>query len=231
MSRTCHIIVVSFLCLLLAGCAKSRIEVAASPDIPAWQMSKNLSYAYERATNRADRLKLSKLGIEYGETCIQETPDNPACYYYHAINTGLYYKSKVIGYQRGLKAMVLDCHKINDIDPTYDHGAGYRLLGQLFTEVPAASFQPQAIVRDLDKAIDYLNRAMMIDPNYPETLLAFAAAYERANREDEAAELLIKAKDLLPEWKDHPDYSYWKKTSRRLSKKVRKEIKALQSAN
>ena len=33
----------------------------------------------------------------------------------------------------------------------------------------------------------------------------------------------------IPEWKDHLDYSYWKKTYRRLAKKVRKEIKALQS--
>ena len=214
----------------ISSCAKKEATVTVEPAVEKWKVAEQFANAYEHAKNRGQRLDYAKRGIEYAKACIEEDPKNPACYYFRAINTGLYYKSKVVGYQKGLKAMVEDCTKVTTLDPKYDHAGGYRVLGMIYTEVPAFSLKADSVLRDLDKAVFYLLKAIEIAPDYPENYIALSNAYLKANDREEAALAIIKAKTALPEWKDHPQYHNWKKDIKKLSKKLKRQIKNLQLA-
>lgn len=214
--------------MILSSCAREAIHVSIKPGMPEWEISKKYAYAYERSRARGERIAFAEDGIEHAKECIRKEPQNPACYYYHAVNLGHYYQSKVIGYQDGLKEMIQDCNQVNRLDPGYAHGGGYRIMGQIYTEVPAISLKRNAIVRDLDKAISLLLKANEHGPDYPENFISLAKAYLKADEKEKAAIAVIKAKRLMPEWRGHDDYNFWKKDLRKLSKKLNSHIKNLQ---
>jgi len=220
--RATRSIVLCALVLVLTSCAKSGIKTTSGPDTPSWEISKELSYQYLNTEKRKERLKIAQKGIEYGNMCASSEPNNPACYYWRAVNTGQYYQSKVIGYQNGLKSMIKDCDKINKLDPKYEYGGGYRILGLIYTEVPSVAVKKDSIRKDIDKAYIYLVKSTEIAPNYPENYIALAKTYLEMDDQMQADKNLNKAKKLLTEWKKHPDYKQWKQEIKELSRKTEK---------
>jgi hypothetical protein len=69
-------------------------------------------------------------------------PEEAGCYYYRAVNTGLYHEVKIVGYQKGVKQMIEDCEMVIKLDPKYDHGGAYRILGQIYTKLPQTTGRP-----------------------------------------------------------------------------------------
>jgi tetratricopeptide (TPR) repeat protein len=224
-----RITLLAVIAIFLASCAKEGMDITIKPGTPSWKISKQYSYAYEHSKSRGERIALAEKGTEYADKCISEEPENPACYFYHALNVGHYYQSKVVGYQKGLERMVEDCNKVIKLKPSYASGGGYRVLGQIYTEVPVFTLRSSGIIRDLDRAINYLLKAIDYGPKYPENYISIATAYLKAGRKEDATIAIIKAKRFLPKWKGHDDYNTWKKVTKKLSKKLKRHIKNLQS--
>lgn len=204
--------------LLNFSCAKMHPQPPINMYDTKWKISEEYSYKYNEAESRKERLAVSSAGISIASECVNEEPGNPACYYYRAVNTGLYYQSKIIGYQKGIREMIADCRTIMSIDENYAYGGAHRILGQIYTELPNTSITRGGVTRDLELAEDYLNRAIEIAPDYPENYISIAKTYLEMDENDKAAASLKKARSLLPRWKKHRDYSYWKRDIMELSK-------------
>jgi tetratricopeptide (TPR) repeat protein len=159
--------------------------------------------------------------VAASEECVMKQPENAACYYYRAMNTGVYYAAHVAGYQDGIKSMINDCKKVISLDEKFDHAGAYRTLGKIYTDMPEITLTRNGIRRDLDLAIKYLEKAVQIDPSYPENFIYLANALFEAGKRDEAFRSLSTADSLVPMWKNHPDYSYWRKLNKDLSNKLR----------
>lgn len=204
-------LMIIFLLTALAACRIAPDISQHHSDTPD-QILLTLEQTALEADASKDKVKrgdLGKKGMLLGDLCVAKLPQEAACYYYRAMSTGVYYSAHIIGYQKGLKAMASDGEKVISLNPSYNHGAGYRLIGTLFTEIPASSDKSNELVRDLDKAEEYLRNAMVVDATYPENLLYLAKTLLAAERFDEAKNYTKKAKDLLPKWKSHRDYDYW----------------------
>lgn len=150
-----------------------------------------------------------------------KTPEEAACYYYHAINTGIYYSAHVAGYQNGLKTMIRDCKKVISFNEKLDHGGAYRTLGKIYTDVPETMLSKNGVVRDVELAIEYLQKAVALDGSYPENHIYLAGALLEAGRKKEAASALSSGTLLIPQWKTHPDYAMWKKMNKELGEKIK----------
>lgn len=160
-------------------------------------------------------------GKAYAARCIEISPETPECYYWRAVNTGLYHQVRVIGYQDGIKQMLKDCELMIDRGRgDYDHAGPYRIQGQIYTQLPQTGGRPDSVVRDLDKALLLLEKAVEIAPTYPENRIALAQALYFSERYDEANDELIAAKREVHHWRFDASYFDWQKTIASLTRKI-----------
>ncbi len=188
-----------------------------------WELARDTSIKAWNVSDKQEKANLALKGLSYSEECIMKEPETAECYYYRAINTGIYYSAHVVGYQDGLKAMIKDCEKVIALNDKVDHGGAYRTLGKIYTDVPETTIAKNGVIRDLPKAIEYLKKAIAIDSNYPENHIYLAEALLEANKTSDAKISLSTAMTLTPRWKNHSDYSMWLKMNKELGKKLIKE--------
>jgi tetratricopeptide (TPR) repeat protein len=125
--------------------------------------------SFKKAQNaefRSEIIEYTEEGMKWANTCVRSFPKDPQCYYYRAVHTGLYYKQVKLGYQKGLKQMVSDLDQVIKIDPSFDQGGAYRVLGNIYLKAPSFSLSKKSITGDLDKAYEYGKLALEIDSNH-----------------------------------------------------------------
>ncbi len=159
-------------------------------------------------------------GIQFAKQCILLLPNNAGCYYWHAVNTGLYYQIRIIGYQRGIKQMIADANKVIVLDRYYAHGGAHRMLGQLYLELPQTTIHPDDITRNIELSLNYLQGAVTLSPNFPENRLLLARAYLKLNQIQDAIEEFTHAKALVLDWQENPSYLIWKKQIEQIEKNL-----------
>lgn len=213
------------LAVLFAACRPSVRPVAtpARPNSlePTWFKAQQAYINAEGAKSKDEMARWAKEGIELAEKCVMESPEEAACFYYRAINTGLYYKAHVVGYQTGLKQMISDLKRAVKLDPSFENAGAYRALGEIYSMVPETTLNKNAIRRDLDLSENYLKQAVEASPEYPENYLTLADVLFEKARFREAEEALNRAMELTSQWRSHRDYVMWREEGKELSKKLK----------
>lgn len=224
-------LLITILMLLSAACASPKKGPVTSADVAKMTAGELLAKAKESselaqaASDRDTQRNWALHGISVAEQCLMRAPEEPGCYYYRAINTGLYHEVKVVGYQTGVKRMIEDSETVIKLDPKYDHGGAYRILGQIYTKLPQTTGRPDSVTRDLDRAENYLRLAVRMAPDYPENHLFLAETLFEKEKYAEAQSELAEAKDLAPRWRQDRSQNEWTLTMRDLSKKIEKKAK------
>lgn len=203
--------------LLIWGCAKtnqSKTARASTPsqiqNLPLWEEAKQIAIDAEKTPSKQKSAELSEKGITLSKECIMKHPENAACYYYKAVNTGLYYKAHIVGYQNGLKEMVADLNHSIKLDETYDYAGAYRMLGQIYVSTPERRDTTSGkIYRDYDKAEMYFTKAVKIAPDYPENHIELTELLLKKDNVKTAEESLNTIDKLVPYWTAQREYSSW----------------------
>jgi len=209
-----------------AGCSGSKSQKTSFADNSSWGSRELLDGARTSAlssmksASRRDAKAHAERGMDLAERCLMSAPEEPGCYYWRAVNTGLYYKVHIIGYQKGIRRMISDCKKVIELKPGYDHAGAYRILGEIYTQLPRTAGRPDSITRDLDLAEEYLRKAVRLAPSYPENHLALADTLFRNDRIKDALEELAQTKELAPHWRTDASYDDWRMSARDLEKKI-----------
>jgi len=217
--------------VILTGCATNRNQSAGVASPASWEAEHLVAAARDAAIGAIKEKKESKSkelaeqGMELSERCLMSAPENPGCYYWRAVNTGLYYKIHIIGYQRGIKKMIEDCVKVISLDVGYDHAGAYRMLGQIYTMLPQTGGNAGSITRDLALAEKYLRKAVKLSPDYPENHIALAETLLALDRASESSKSLESAVLLAPRWQRDASYNEWKKSIASLEKKLGNQLK------
>jgi tetratricopeptide (TPR) repeat protein len=229
--RMPRIIIIPILIVLaLAGACKREPAATAIDEMNAQQLAQAARRAAERAQSMSGYKAKSKQkdwaikGKAYARRCIGIAPDEAECYYWRAVNTGLYHQVKVRGYQKGIKQMISDCETAIRLGKgSYDHGGPYRIPGEIYTKLPETGGRPDSTVRDLDKALELLKRAVAIAPDYPENRIALAETLYKMDRFDEALNELVLAKREARKWRSDISYRDWQKTIKSLTRKIERK--------
>jgi len=215
-------------CMVFSSCSSS-----ASAIDPSTMNGKANQYVMQsesrelalKAMEEKDRGKskdYAEKGMEIAERCLMHAPENAGCRYWRAVNTGLYYKIRVVGYQSGIRKMIDDCNAVISLDPKYEHAGAYRMLGQLYTQLPQTGGNVESVTRDLSLAESYLKKAVELAPDYPENYLSLAENYLSQEKFGDAIEALADAKSLVQQWKHDASYEDWKVSFRGLEKQIDK---------
>lgn len=214
---------------VLGGCARWDMTMVSTDAItgPSEFIAKSRDAAEKsmREKNRKRARRMAETGKKYAERCVSIAPDTPGCYYWRAVNTGLFHRVHLVGYQRGIKRMINDCDRVIDLEPSYDNAGAYRILGQIYTKLPQTGGTAESITRDLDLAEKYLREAIHTAPDYPENYVTLAETLLEKDNVEESIAALEKAKELAPHWKTDISYEDWQATMRSLDKKIAKATK------
>ena len=217
----------AFAAALLAGCGAKEPPASARQGTSwgAQELIAEAQAAAERSLREETRgvaRDYAEQGIDAAERCLMVAPEEPGCYYWRAVTTGLYHRVHVIGYQKGIKRMIEDCHRVIQMEPGYDHAGAYRILGELYTRLPQTGGSPDSVTRDLALAEEYLRQAVKIAPDYPENHIALAQTLVEQENTVDIGKVLGQAKALAPQWKSDVSYHEWHDTIVALEKKVQK---------
>lgn len=225
MKRLAIISTIITVCLAASACKKEPATVALDrmSTLELVENAMNSATEAQETTSKGDRKRWAESGIAYAERCVEIAPNTPECYYWRAVNTGLYHSVKVVGYQRGIKQMIDDCNAVIAMGrEDYDNAGSWRIQGQIFTKLPETGGRPDSLTRDLDKALVYLRKAVALAPDYPENHIALAEALYKEGEPEAARVELDIAKEKAPQWQNDISYHEWKKTIAKLIKKIDK---------
>ncbi len=152
------------------------------------QLEKNLGVA------------LAKRGPEELPALLAGTPDAGALYFYGALQWGFLgrYFGKMASLRQGLARKIRDLGETAILlDPRYDGGAGYRLIGRLHAEAPRVPLVTGWVSHA--RAVQYLEKALELGPQEPLNRLFLAEAYlDDRTRRAKAIELLREAAAMPP---------------------------------
>lgn len=159
----------------------------------------------------------AKKGVDWANKCVASFPREAGCYYYRAVNTGLYYEAASLNYQKGLRSMIADCHKVMQLDAAYDGGGAYQILGNIYLKVPEFSLSKKSITRDLDQAHAHAQKALEIDPQNADNQFLWAQVLYADENYGEAVPFLKQVVKNLPN--KHP-YTWYDRESFKAAKRL-----------
>ena len=216
--------VILCLAVWLTSCAhvpqSSRALSPAVTDATLPAEIAQIAMQVEHAPSREERLRLTGIGLPLSDRCVTLDPNNPRCYYYRALLTGRYYEAKVIGYQHGIKQMVADLTRVIQLEPDFDHAGAYRVLGQLYTQLPKTTIHPHDITRDLEGAQRYLTEAVARAPHHPENHLVLCELFVELNDRPAASDACEMAQRLAQRWPTPFERHQWSASVEKLKKRL-----------
>jgi hypothetical protein len=209
--------------LLLTGCAVPKyipqdIDTLHSPQALAIASREAYQNA-KTADQKEEKLKFSQGGMLYAEKCLKKDEEAVSCLYYDVLNTGTFIQNHFPGYQKRLQLMVSHCEKVIQLDPGFENGGCYRVLGNIYREVPSFSLSSNSITKDIEKSVEYLRQGVQVAPQYALNHLFLAKSLDELGETEEAKQELA-AFDRLRTPAMDTEYPDWKKERDNLAKKL-----------
>ena len=153
---------------------------------------------YVHKDKEKQKLDFSK-GKELGEEYIKKYPDSAPFQFWYLVNLGSW--SEVYGIITAAREGVADLMKkhskiIISLDPEYENGGGYFMLGAVHFKSPDIPFFLSW--PDNDKAITYLTKALTIGEETPNQKVYLAQALYRDGQKKRAIKILKDVASMTP---------------------------------
>jgi tetratricopeptide (TPR) repeat protein len=155
---------------------------------------------------------------------LRKIPDAAAMHFWTAVAWGEWalVRGKLAAARQGAGGRIRDLGQaVVDLDPAFEQGGGYRILGRLHAESPKIPFITGWVSRD--KAIAYLRQALGLGPQNTVNQVFLAEAlldHDRARR-DEARALLERCAATAPRPEFLVEDAHYVEVSRRLLAQMR----------
>lgn len=169
-----------------------------------WLPLQKTVIAADLIADRGTKKTLATQGLQLAEACIAQHPNEVACYYYRGHAKGILQGNSFLGYTTTVRAMLADWEKARQLDATFDHGGPYRVVAELYTQLPRY-FGPKDLRQNLPRALENIQKAVAIS-DYPINLLDLAEIDQKMGKNEEAKMALKQAKQVLPQWRADPYY-------------------------
>lgn len=159
--------------------------------------------------------------VKTAEKAVKLNPDSVAAHYWLGVNYGFYGQAKgVLKSLSLIKPIKAEAAKVIELDPAYESGGAYLLLGRMYYVVPGL------FGGDDEKAEKNLKIALKYGPHHYLTHVYLAEFYMEQDRYDEAEALLTQAiKGPCADKNREPECRKWKSDAKVLMEKLKEEMK------
>ena len=138
------------------GLYREALNLTEDKYEPYWKISMMHYYIGEPPESNKEKKNIFSQAIYYAEKAIQLSPEQPDGYYWRGVNNGKYGESRGV-----LKSLFLvkpiksDMNKVIELDPEYEDGGAYRVLGRVYFKLPGfAGGSNEESLKLLEKSIE-----------------------------------------------------------------------------
>lgn len=161
----------------------------------AWRFARACFDYAEFARTGEDRERLGTEGAAAARKAISINPTNGAGHYYLGMNLGQIARTKTVAALKLVIEMESEFLKAREYDEKLDFGGPDRSLGLLYLDAPG---WPISIGNRL-KALEHLNRALELGPEFPENHLCVMEAFVQWEDFSKVGPQLAKLMKLWPD--------------------------------
>jgi tetratricopeptide (TPR) repeat protein len=161
-----------------------------------WRLAEYNYYLGSHTTNDEERGRAFREGIDAGKAAIQAKPDAAEGHFWLGANYGGTAKTGVLAGLSSIDDIRNEMQAVLRIDPSYEGGSAYMILGQVSLEAP------KMLGGDPAAAVEYLQKGDRLDNANPMLKLQLAEAYFKTDRIPDAKKKLDEIDKIPPD----PDY-------------------------
>jgi tetratricopeptide (TPR) repeat protein len=173
--------------------AQAQFQAATNDSPTAWQFARACYNLAEFATNDENRASLAIQGIGACRQLLKEQPKSGAGHYWLGMNLGELARTELLGALALVREMEGEFKIAWSLDTTVDHAGAARSLGLLYREAPGWP----ASIGSKRKAKEWLERAALTAPDFPENWLVLTESYLEWDEPDTARQ---KLEQLVNNW-------------------------------
>jgi len=174
-------------------------------------LAKYYHFLGKHATNKREKEDAFQKGIEAGKQATISQPDRPEGHFWLAANHILYGQEKGIFKSLSMiKPARQELEAAIRIDPAFENGSAYAVLGKLDSELP------RLFGGNLKRGIEYLEKALKLAPSSSLVKLFLAESYLSAGRKQEAKRLLEEILTMAPDKNYEFEFTENRQEARRL---------------
>ena len=152
--------------------AQQRFASEPTNTVAAWEFARAGFDRAEFSTNNAERAALAIQGIDACRQALARDAKSAPAHYYLGMNLGQLARTKLLGALRMVGEMERAFKTAATLDEHFDYAGPDRCLGLLYYEAPVIGS-----VGSRTKARKHLERAVELEPGFPENRLNLAEAY------------------------------------------------------
>lgn len=162
----------------------------------------------EFARDDDERAAVAQTGIDAMQRVVTRSPTNGAAHYWLGMNLGQLARTKSLGALKLVREMEDEFQRARELDEHVDYAGPDRSLGLLYRDAPGWP----ASIGSKKKALEHLERAEQLHPEFPENQFALLESYEQwSERQNFAQQLKTTEKVLLearqkfagPDWESN----------------------------
>jgi hypothetical protein len=178
------------------------------------------------ATDKHQKATVAQEGIDAARLASENDPNNGEAFLFLGLNQGALAETKSLGALSLLRQMEKALLRATELDAHLDHAAADRSLGLLYRDAPG---RPVSL-GSKTKAREHLERAVSLDPDYPDNVLSLLEGYEKWDQSGLLQAGLERYRRQLPEAKKKysgPQYEQpwrdWAERQNALQQKLSKD--------
>ena len=202
---------------------KARVAVAALRQArtadygnydAAWKLARAAFYVGDRTDNEAERDDMFRDGTEAGKAAVKLQPDKPDGHFWLGANYGGTAAHSTLANLSSFKDIKGEMEAVLRIDESYQGYSAYLGLGRLYLQAP------RMLGGDSQKAIEYLEKGVKLNPAHALMRFHLAEAYEANNRRGEAKKQIGALMALTPDPKHIAEHKHAIEQAKRLLEKI-----------
>lgn len=161
----------------------------------AWQFAKAAFVSAELARKETERAKKAEEGIAAARMAVQISKKGAAGHLYLALNLGQLARTKLFGALKIVREMERELEESIFLEEALDYAGAHRSLGMLYRDAPGWPIS----IGNRAKALTHLERAVELQPIYPDNRLSLAEAYMEWNDHERLRDEVRRIESLVPE--------------------------------
>ena len=182
----------------------------------AWKLARASFYVGDRTDSGSERDDLFREGTDAGKAAVQLQPDKPEGHFWLGANYGGAAAHSTIANLSSFQDIKQEMEAVLKIDEGYQGYSAYLGLGRLYLQAPGV------LGGDTNKAIEYLEKGIKLNPTHGLMRFHLAEAYEANTRDAEAKKQIEALMAITPD----PKYAAEHKDAVEKAKKLLEKIES-----